>query len=80
MSRAINLVLLLSGVVTVAGVIVSVVYFFQPWRNCPYEDRTVGCAVLPQDAQVMAIAVISALIAAIVFAVCLVKKRARSAA
>lgn len=45
---------LLAGI----GAIVAVVYFFQPWRSCDYEDTSAGCAMLPADAAVMTVAVV----------------------
>lgn len=51
---------LLAGSSTVAlvGAGVTIVYFFQPWRSCDYEDTSAGCAMLPSDATVMVIAAV----------------------
>ena len=50
--------------VALLGAATAVLFFFQPWRSCPYEDVSVGCAMVPHDAAVMvtafAIAVIGA--------------------
>lgn len=42
--------------VAAIGGIVTIVFFFQPWRSCDYEDTSTGCAMLPADAMAMAIA------------------------
>ncbi|MFI2102822.1 hypothetical protein ACH436_05985 [Isoptericola sp. NPDC019693] len=47
----------------VLGAIVSVVYFLQPWRTCPDEDSSAGCAMLPLDASIMAAAMVVTLFA-----------------
>lgn len=49
---------LLSGVAVAAiGGVVSLVYLFQPWRTCPYDDTPAACAMLSTDATVLAVAV-----------------------
>jgi len=48
--------------VAVAGFVASVVYFFQPWRSCDYEDSSVGCAMLPNDAAVMTFAMLATVV------------------
>lgn len=45
------------GLTAILGSIAAVVYFFQPWRTCSYEDTSVGCAMLPADATGMVIAI-----------------------
>ncbi|WP_181408410.1 hypothetical protein [Schumannella sp. 10F1B-5-1] len=35
----------------------SLVYLFQPWRTCPYDDSPAACAMLPMDATVLAVAI-----------------------
>lgn len=52
-----------SGLVALVGATVTVVYFFQPWRSCDYEDTSAGCAMLPADATVMAVAAVVTLVA-----------------
>lgn len=65
-----------SALFALVGAIVTVVYFFQPWRNCEYEDTSAGCAMLPLDATVMAVAAVVTLVAAGVFvSALLVKER-----
>jgi hypothetical protein len=39
----------------ISGAVV-VLYFFQPWRSCEYEDTSAGCAMLPHDAAAMGVA------------------------
>lgn len=51
------------------GLATVVLYFFQPWRSCPYEDTSAGCAMLPDDAAVMLSAVGIAVVGAAVFLV-----------
>lgn len=62
--RASRLLALIGASVAVLAAATAVLFFFQPWRRCPYEDTSVGCAMLPHDAAVMvtafAIAVIGA--------------------
>ncbi|MDQ0743009.1 putative membrane protein [Clavibacter sp. B3I6] len=48
--------LVLGAVLALVGAAVTVLYFFQPWRTCPYEDTAAGCAMLDGDATVMMIA------------------------
>jgi hypothetical protein len=63
-----------SALFALAGAVVTVVYFFQPWRSCDYEDTSSGCAMLPLDATVMAVAMVVTLVAAGVFVVALLLK------
>jgi hypothetical protein len=63
-----------SALFALAGAVVTVVYFFQPWRSCDYEDTSSGCAMLPLDATVMAVAMVVTLVAAGVFVVALLAK------
>jgi hypothetical protein len=67
-----------SGIVALIGGIVFIVYFFQPWRACPGEDTSAGCAMLPQDALVMFIATVVTTCAVAVFAMALAFKRSRT--
>ena len=55
------------AVVALLGAIVTVVYFFQPWRTCPYDDAPSACAMLPADATVMTIAIWSAILGLAIF-------------
>lgn len=68
-----------SALVALAGAIVAVVYFFQPWRSCEYEDTSAGCAMLPLDATVMGAAMVVTLVAVGVLVFALLAK-GRSAA
>lgn len=63
-----------SAMTATVGAIVTVVYFFQPWRTCDYEDTSAGCAMLPADANVMLIAILVALSAASVLVISLLAK------
>tara|TARA_R110002020_G_scaffold14291_10_gene50736 strand:+ start:3599 stop:3844 length:246 start_codon:yes stop_codon:yes gene_type:complete len=59
-----------SALFALTGAIVAVVYFFQPWRSCEYEDTSAGCAMLALDATVMGAAMVVTVMAvgALVFA------------
>jgi hypothetical protein len=50
------------AVVASVGLVVAVVYFFQPWRSCDYEDTSAGCAMLPDDAAVMTLAMLATVV------------------
>ena len=63
-----------SALVALVGAIVTVVYFFQPWRSCDYEDTSAGCAMLPVDATVMAVSAVVTLVAVGVFVLALLVK------
>jgi len=63
-----------SALVALVGAIVTVVYFFQPWRSCDYEDTSAGCAMLPADATVMAVSAVVTLVAVGVFVLALLVK------
>ena len=62
--------------VALLGAIVTVVYLFQPWRTCPYDDSPSACAMLPMDATVMAIAMWSTLVGLVVWGIGMLLKRA----
>lgn len=47
----------------VAGATVSFIYFLQPWRTCPDDDAPAGCPMLPNDAEILAVAMIVAVLA-----------------
>ena len=63
-----------SALVALVGAIVTVVYFFQPWRSRDYEDTSAGCAMLPVDATVMAVSAVVTLVAVGVFVLALLVK------
>lgn len=67
-----------SAAIAAVGAIVTVVYFFQPWRSCDYEDTSVGCAMLPADATVMLVAVLVTLAACGLLVIGLVVRRTRA--
>lgn len=48
-----KLPLVLGGILAAVGAAVTVLYLFQPWRSCPYDDSPAACAMLPGDAVVM---------------------------
>jgi len=52
--------LVLGGSITaLAGAIATVVYVFQPWRTCDYDDTPSACSMLPFDAAVMTVAMVA---------------------
>jgi hypothetical protein len=63
------------GILAAAGLVATIVYFLQPWRSCPYEDTSAGCAMLPADATGMGLAICVAVIGAIVFAAGVISKK-----
>lgn len=61
--------LVILGAGTIGGLValvVTIVYVFQPWRSCPYDDSPAACAMLPGDAAVMLTAMAAMPVAAIV--------------
>jgi hypothetical protein len=67
MKQRTRAIAVLSGTgVAVVGAIASVVFFLQPWRTCDYEDSSAGCAMLPVDATIMAIAMWSVLVGLVI--------------
>lgn len=54
MSKPLRLTLVVLGaLLAVVGAVLTVIYLFQPWRSCPYDDSPAACAMLPGDAAVM---------------------------
>ena len=71
-----TITLIIGGaVLAVAGFITTVVYLFQPWRSCPYEDTAAGCAMLPLDATVMTIALFATVLGVVVVVTALFLRR-----
>lgn len=52
-------------ILAVAGFVVTVIYLFQPWRTCDYEDSPAACSMLPFDAAVLAIAMTATVVGVI---------------
>lgn len=48
-SRTASTVATAGGVLAGIGLIGSVVFLFQPWRTCTYDDSPAACAMLPGD-------------------------------
>ncbi len=63
-----------AAIVALAGALVIVVYFFQPWRSCDYEDTSAGCAMLAGDATVLGIAAFTTLVAVFILVFALMAK------
>jgi hypothetical protein len=78
-ARAWTILIVVSAAITVAAGIVTGIYFLQPWRSCPYEDTSAGCAMLPGDAAVMAVAMWSGLVGVVMLGVALALRRRASA-
>ncbi|WP_422114564.1 hypothetical protein [Brachybacterium sp. UNK5269] len=64
--RTSTLLVIVSAAVMACGAVVCLVYVVQPWRSCSYEDTSAGCAMLPQDAAVMGVAMLITVIAFLV--------------
>lgn len=58
--------------------IVTIVYIFQPWRSCPYDDSPSACAMLPADAAVMSVAMFGTLVGLVFVALGLFVRRANA--
>lgn len=59
------MVLIVGGsTLAVIGAAVSFVYFLQPWRTCPDDSAPAGCPMLPDDAAILTVAMIVAVLAA----------------
>lgn len=61
-----TLLLVAGGVATAAGASLTLLYLFQPWRTCSYDDIPSACAMLPGDAAVLASAMVGTLVGATV--------------
>lgn len=68
-----------SGVLMGIGALLTVTFFLQPWRSCPYEDTAAGCAMLPGDALMMTAGLLVAVIGAGVLTVGFVARSRTSA-
>lgn len=61
--------LITSGaVIAVIGGAMVVLYFFQAWRSCEYEDTSAGCVMLPHDAAAMGVAAVVFVVGIVVLA------------
>lgn len=63
----IDLLTTTGAVLAPIGVIVAVVFVFQPWRTCDYDDVAAACAMHPWDATVMTLGVVAAIIGVLLF-------------
>ncbi|TWX34968.1 hypothetical protein ES689_14080 [Frigoribacterium sp. ACAM 257] len=61
-----TLLLVVGGVVTAVGGSLTLLYLFQPWRTCSYDDTPSACAMLPGDAAVLALSAVGTLVGATV--------------
>ena len=59
MVRVARVLMIAGGVTAIAGIATSIVYMFQPWLTCPYDDTPAACAMLPADAAILAVALIA---------------------
>lgn len=70
------LALIIGGAaVAVLGVVVSFVYLLQPWRTCPDDTSPAACPMLPEDATVLAVALVVTVLAAAVAVVGVVLRK-----
>ncbi|MEU4384810.1 hypothetical protein [Promicromonospora sp. NPDC023805] len=59
-----SLALIVGGsTLAVIGAAVSFIYLLQPWRTCPDDDAPAGCPMLPDDAVILTMAMIVAVLA-----------------
>ncbi|MCJ1703732.1 MULTISPECIES: hypothetical protein [unclassified Rathayibacter] len=58
----IDLLTTTGAVLAPLGVIVAVVFLFQPWRTCADDDVAAACAMHPADATVMALGAVAAIV------------------
>src|SRR5688500_8405440 len=70
-ARARTIAIVLSACITAVAGFVTAICFFQPWRSCPYEDTSAGCAMLPGDAAVMAVSMLSTLVGLVLLGIAL---------
>ena len=68
--------IVIGAVIAIAGAIVTIVYIFQPWRSCPYDDSPSACGMLPADATVMSIAMLGTLVGLVIVVLGLLLRRA----
>ena len=59
MVRVARVLMIAGGVTAIAAIVTSIVYMFQPWRTCPYDDTSAACVMLPADAAILSVALIS---------------------
>ena len=59
MVRVARVLMIAGGVTAIAAIVTSIVYMFQPWRTCPYDDTPAACAMLPADAAILALALLA---------------------
>lgn len=57
-ARRARVLFLVGGVLSLVGGVTTLIYLLQPWRSCPYEDTSAGCAMLPGDAAIMTAAML----------------------
>lgn len=54
--------IIVGAVLAVAGFVTTVIYIFQPWRTCDYDDSPAACSMLPFDAAVLLLAMVATVI------------------
>lgn len=57
-----RLLIVVGALVAAVSAGVTVLYVFQPWRSCPYDDTSAGCGMLTGDAVVMLLAIVGVLV------------------
>ena len=60
--KTVPVMVICGSILAVAGFIGTVIYIFQPWRTCDYDDSPAACSMLPFDAAVLAVAVIATVV------------------
>ena len=59
----------------ITGAAVTLLYLFQPWRTCSYDDAAAACSMLPGDAAVMILAMFATLMGALLVISSLLQRR-----
>ncbi|MET0161403.1 MAG: hypothetical protein ABW204_02000 [Microbacteriaceae bacterium] len=76
MSKPLRLALIVLGaLLALMGAVLTVIFLFQPWRSCPYDDSPAACAMLPGDAAVMSASMIGTVVGICLLAAGLLVRR-----
>lgn len=69
-----TLTIVIGAVLAIFAALVTVVYFLQPWRSCPYDDSPAACVIFPTDVVVVAIAMLALMAGLVILGVGLLAK------
>ena len=65
----------LGAALMLVGVVLTVIYLFQPWRSCPYDDSPAACAMLPGDFAVMSVSMLGVVVGAVLLTIALILRK-----